>query len=103
MANANLGPSNIAAELRGPAAKLRQMAQTFAGTNFTDRYGDGPMMLAHAERLDFFADALDATLAFIRIEQDDIAWLRRIAERAENEAEFITPKDARRILAGLLL
>jgi len=40
---------------RNAACKLRQMAREFMGPRFTDRYGDGPEMLAHAEALDLLA------------------------------------------------
>ena len=38
--------------IRSAAAKLRVMARVFMGDNFTDRYGDGPSMMAHSERLE---------------------------------------------------
>lgn len=42
------------------ASKLRQMAQEFGRANFTDRYGDGPVMARLAQRLQEAAVAAKA-------------------------------------------
>ena len=48
---AQVTPDDIEA-IRAAAAKLRVMARVFMGDDFTDRYGDGPSMMAHSERLE---------------------------------------------------
>ena len=56
----DLSAANVVKTLRTAAAKFRSMGREFSGPRFTDRHGDGPVLLAHAETLDIVANALDA-------------------------------------------